>query len=376
MAATALKISCRALLLLEARAAAINAGGVPFGSMLPFWHEPSSDDAPQDAGKGVAAKNDTATDDAATGVSPVVVAKEIAPPAAGKPAARSVVQAHGESDAPPKAATLTDGKARLTASMPEASKPPTKSANAGSTDDAIAKLVKRTEALIRSSSIALENYASASADAHATVEEQRKATKFEERAEAAMENVLATLREEKMKRLEVTKQVMKSNPLEAPFHANEGNIAKIEGRIASAEGRVDLVNRKATSYENQVEDATSRLEQSRGAKAKYGTELKAALKQAEVLANLLKAAEERHELQMKTLEDHAKGLESEDAALVAAISDAKAASKGLTAHNATKAHEDSHSIKAVAGVAGTPHPVAAEPPKPLTASFAAIRPDS
>lgn len=350
-----------ALLLLVARAAAINAGGFPFGSMLPFW--PIPDAANDGAAKGVAAKAD-----AAKAGSPVPVAKKKAPTAAGKPASKSAAQPHSGLDDPPKAATHIDDKARLVASVPKVSESPTKLAN-------VSKLIERKDALLRSSSVALENYATALADAQATGEAQLKVKRSEERAEAAVEDELAKLHDAKMKRMEETKKELKSSPLEASYQANQKHMQQIDGQIAAAEGRVDTVNRKATTLEDQVEDATSRLEQSWGEKDKYRKQVEAALREAEELAALLQAAEERHESQMQALDLHAKELVSEDAALLAAINDAKTAGKGSTAaHLATNANKDSHSVKALAALAGMQPSAAAAPPKSNTASLAAMRP--
>lgn len=333
MAATTTKVLCMALVLPGARAAAINAaaasrsapaqGGFPLSSLLPFLHVASKDEAPKDAAKNAAAKDDVAKDGVAKDGNTPAAARKKAPKADAKPARASVVEAHEGLEAPLKASTNV-----LVASTSRASKPPTKSAHTGTLSDTIDKLIQKKEALLRRSSIALENYARAFLDAQNTDEAQRMAKISEEHAEASVESELAKLRDAKRELAGDAKKELNSSPLEASYSAAQNQLIKAEQRVATAEGRVSIESRRATSFEKELEEATSRMEKSWGEKNKYAEEVKVLLAQALELATQLKDAEERHELQMHTLEFHAKELETEDAALLAAISDAKKAIKG------------------------------------------------
>lgn len=283
-------MSC--VVLLRVGAVAFNVGGWPFGNLLPF------------------VDNLQSTDNAPKNHDP-----------------KSAVPLHAGLEV----ATQKDAW-RLNNSLANVDLSAAKNLNVS----AISKMVERREALLKSSSIATERYASNLAAAQAIFKEQKRAQKAEEQAEAVVERELVKLRSTKELMMEVTKNDINRSPLDPLYSASRNNVSKAGLHVTAAEERVATANGREMSIKKDVTAAASKLREALEDKAKYGKEMKATLNEANNLEILLEGAQEQRKIQMQSLETNAAELEDHYAAWMAAISDVKNDSTAVKADHSIK----------------------------------------
>lgn len=312
MASTLIKISCVALL--GARAVAVNAGPFPFSNMLPFARaEAANEEVPNN--------------------------QEL----------KHVEHVHKQLEVHPKLQALTRTRtATKSATAPKAGNHPTKLLTASG----IAKLITQKEGLLKSSSIAMDNYAKALADAQAIVQERKRTAKYGEQAVMAVETELIKLRNAKQDMMEATKMDINRSPLDPAYKVSRSNVSKAEAHVLAAETRVGKANGRAVSLGKQAKVAAARLQQSLADKVKYGEEMRTALTSAQGLEKLLMDSLEQHKVEMQKLVGRVAILEKQDAALASAMDHANTV---LAIRDATSASTAAGTQRSVAEPNQDPH---------------------